>query len=439
MKLYDHQKIALSYMKYNKGFALFMDMGTGKTLTALVHVSNLLSEGKINKTLVITPKAVLESWKKEIQTVNEHFDGELNDENIFITNYAQLNSKNYKKIKKEKWDCIILDESHYIKNRKAKRTKKAWDLALDAEYHYILTGTPMSNGQLHNIYSQFLFLYPDFNRGYHKSKIFGTWTNFSKKYCILNQWWQPRAYKNISELQDVIDEHSYRVKKEDCLDLPEKLPDKVFKIENKNKKIYKEMLKESTVMEYEILADNSLTKLAKLRQISSGFIHNGDETIPLKNEKIKELKTFCGDFDKKLVIFASYKQSMRDIGEMLDEIGKTYVYLNGDQPDKNIWQKFQDDPKIDVIICQYQSANAGINLHSADTMLFYEPPLSSNLLEQSRDRIHRIGQHHPCTYIFFLTEGTVEEKIYQRLLDYNDFTEKVFTEYVESYVRSYAK
>ena len=425
-------------MEFNEGFALFMDMGTGKTLTTLVHIKNLYEENKIHKCLVLAPKPVLGSWKKEIHVIKEAYGVDL-EPVIFVTNYAQLNSKNWKKIKAQKWDCIILDESHYIKNRKAKRTKKTWELSMKANYRYILTGTPIANGQLENIFSQFLFLYPDFNRGYYKSQIFGTWTDFSKSYCILNKWYQPRAYTNVEELQNIIDEYSYRVLKKDCLDLPEKLPDKIYLIENKNKKVYKEMLKYSTVEEHMVLAENSLTKMAKLRQISSGFLHTEDGLIELKNQKIKELEIFCSDFDKKLVIFASFKKSMADIGNMLDNIGKNYVYLNGDQPNKDIWQEFQDDPKIDVIVCQYQSANAGINLHSADTMLFYEPPLSSNLLEQSRDRIHRIGQHQPCTYIFFLTEGSIEEEIYTKLQDYTDFNKKVFEEYMRQYVKSYAK
>lgn len=438
MKLYDHQELALTYLKYNKSFALFMDMGTGKTMTMLVHIGNLLQEGKITNALVLAPKAVLGGWKKEIGVVNEHFNFNIGDE-VFITNYAQLNSKNYKKIKNTNWDLIVLDESHYIKTRSAKRTKKAWDLALKSEYRYILTGTPMSNGQLDNIFSQFLFLNPTFVRGYHKSNIFGTWTQFCKDYCILNKWYQPRAYKNISELQKIIDEYSYRVLKEDCLDLPSKLPDKIFSIDNMNKKWYNEMLKKSTVMEYDVLAENPLTKLAKLRQICSGFLHTETGVVDLKNPKLKVLKEFLSDYDKKIAIFVNYTKSSHDISTLVKELKKKSVTLSGEQPNKEIWQDFQENDDVDVIICQYQSANAGINLHSADTIIFYEPPLSSNLLEQSRDRIHRIGQHKPCSYIFFLTEGTIEEKIYERLKDYTDFNEKVFTEYIDSYVRSWAK
>ena len=88
-------------------------------------------------------------------------------------------------------------------------------------------------------------------------------------------------------------------------------------------------------------------------------------------------------------------------------------------------------------MCQYRAGSAGIDLYKADTIIYYEPTLSSNILEQSRDRIHRIGQNQKCSYIFFLTKGTIEERIYKSLSEYNDFSEKLFEEYILEYQRSY--
>ena len=89
---------------------------------------------------------------------------------------------------------------------------------MKAKYRYILTGTPISNGKLENIYSQYAFLYPKHNKRWVQSEIFGTWTNFTKRYCILNQWYQPYRYINVDELQDIISQYSYRAVKEECLD-----------------------------------------------------------------------------------------------------------------------------------------------------------------------------------------------------------------------------
>lgn len=90
-------------------------------------------------------------------------------------------------------------------------------------------------------------------------------------------------------------------------------------------------------------------------------------------------------------------------------------------------------------MCQYDTANAGIDLFASDTIIYYEPTIVSITLEQSRDRIDRNGQTNKCSYIFLLTKGTVEEEIYKTVSNFADFNEKVFTEYITQYQRSYAK
>jgi SNF2 family DNA or RNA helicase len=105
----------------------------------------------------------------------------------------------------------------------------------------------------------------------------------------------------------------------------------------------------------------------------------------VKHGKLKLLGEFMEDYDKKLVIFAQFKQSIKDIGELLTKKKIKYVTLDGDQKDKNIWRKFQADDKIKVIVVQYESGSAGIDLFSSSTMIFYEPTIRSNTLEQARD------------------------------------------------------
>ena len=122
---------------------------------------------------------------------------------------------------------------------------------------------------------------------------------------------------------------------------------------------------------------------------------------------------------------------------MLQKLKIRHVILDGDQKDKTIWRKFQNDPKIRVIVCQYQTANAGIDLFASDTIIYYEPTLRSVTLEQSRDRIHRTGQKQKCSYVHLLTKGTVEVDIYRALAGYADFSEKLFVEYMNGYRRRY--
>lgn len=344
---------------------------------------------------------------------------------------------------KKKFDFIALDEAHYIKNRTSRRGKAVLKMGVNAKYRYILTGTPVSNGQLENIWSLYCFLDPYLERGYPYSRIFGgSYKTFEDRYCILNMYHKPSSYVHVKELQEIINEHSYRVKKSECLDLPDKLPDEVIKVDLLEKNLYKRLATESAILEYEILADNPLSRLVKLRQLCSGYIKVDPQIGPdveAKTEKIQVLEELIDGYedDKKLVIFAEFKHSIRKISDLLDKKKIKYVVLDGDQKDKTIWRKFQTDKKIRVIVCQYQTASAGIDLFASDTIIYYEPTLRSNTLEQSRDRIHRTGQANKCSYIHLLTKGTVEVDIYRALSGYSDFSEKLFTEYMEDYRRSY--
>lgn len=431
IKLYNHQIVSLALLSSQDSYALFHDMGTGKTLTMLSHVSRLIDEDKIKSCLIVAPKATMGAWERDIDLFQDDRQKQLK-EVCTIVNYDLVwRRKEYW----QEWDCIILDESHYIKNRTSKRSKACLELALHAKYRYILTGTPIGNGQLENIYSQFAFLYPERGgRNTIKSQIFGTYYEFLNKYCVLNKWYQPYRYLHVEELQETINNHSYRVKKEDCLDLPDKLPDIIYDIELKEKGKYKELLKNSVISEHELIADNPLSKALRLRQICSGFITLDDKSVvELKSEKIKVLGEFLDDFEEKLVIFANFKYSIKQIQKLLTKKKIKYVTLDGDQADKSIWRQFQDDESIRVIVCQYQSANAGIDLFKASTMIFYEPTNSSTLLEQSRDRIHRIGQNDKCNYIHFLTTGSIEKAIYTALSKYEDFNEQLFEEYLQEY------
>jgi SNF2 family DNA or RNA helicase len=180
--------------------------------------------------------------------------------------------------------------------------------------------------------------------------------------------------------------------------------------------------------------------MIKLRQLACSHIKlDSGELIEVKNDKLSVLEELFEGYedDKKVVIFAEFKYSIRKISELLSKKKIKYIVLDGDQKDKTIWRKFQSDKSIKVIVCQYQTASAGIDLFSSDTIIFYEPTLRSNTLEQARDRIHRTGQKNKCSYIHLLTKGTIEVDIYRALAGYSDFNERLFTEYMESYRKNY--
>ena len=429
-------------MRSNNYFALFMEQGTGKTIPSLFRILDLLKSGEIEDALVVAPKSALGAWERDLELFDA-LDREILKSGITLINYDKVWRGDKKSPYYKKYGCIILDEAHLIKNRTSRRSKFLLKIATMADYRYILTGTPIGNGQLENIWSLYCFLDPYLERGYPYSRIFGgSYKTFEDRYCILNMYHKPSSYVHVKELQEIINEHSYRVKKVECLDLPDKLPDEVIKVDLLEKDLYKRLATESAILEYEILADNPLSRLVKLRQLCSGYIKVDPQIgtdVEAKTEKIQVLEELIDGYedDKKLVIFAEFKHSIRKISDLLDKKKIKYVVLDGDQKDKTIWRKFQTDKKIRVIVCQYQTASAGIDLFASDTIIYYEPTLRSNTLEQSRDRIHRTGQANKCSYIHLLTKGTVEVDIYRALSGYSDFSEKLFTEYMDGYRRSY--
>jgi SNF2 family DNA or RNA helicase len=439
-------------MRANNYYALYLEQGCGKTLPTLFRILDLLRSGAIEDALVVGPKSALGAWERDIELFND-LDREILTGGITLINYDKVWRGDKKSPYYKKWGCIILDEAHSIKNRTSRRSKFLLEIATLSDYRYILTGTPISNGQLENIWALYCFLNPYMERGRVYSNIFkdhmksiddkpyrGSYTEFLDRYCILNMYHKPSSYIHVKELQEIINEHSYRVKKVDCLDLPEKLPDEIIRVDQAEKTLYKKLATESAILEYEILAENPLSRLVKLRQLCSGHIKlESGEILEVKCEKLNILQELLEGYedDKKIVIFAEFKYSILTISNLLKKLKLKHVILDGDQKDKTIWRKFQADKSIRVIVCQYQTASAGIDLFSSDTIIYYEPTLRSNTLEQSRDRIHRTGQKNKCSYIHLLTKGTVEVDIYRALAGYSDFSEALFTRYMEGYRRSY--
>ena len=402
-----------------------------------MRILDLLKSGAIENALVVAPKSALGSWERDTELFDT-LDRELLQSGITLINYDKVWRGDKKSPYYKKWGCIVLDEAHNMKNRTSQRSKFLLKIGCMADYRYILTGSPISNGQLENIWSLYCFLDPYMERGYPYSRIFGgSYKTFQDRYCILNMYHKPSSYIHVRELQDIINAH---IKKSECLDLPDKLPDEVIKVDQSEKALYKKLATQSAILEYEVLAENPLSRLTKLRQLCSGHIKlDSGEVIEVKNDKLNVLQEIIEGYedDKKLVIFAQFKYSIGKIAELLKKLKIKHVILDGDQKDKTIWRKFQADKSIRVIVCQYQTANAGIDLFASDTIIYYEPTTRSIELEQSRDRIHRTGQKNKCSYIHLLTRGTVEVDIYRALAGYSDFSERLFVEYMDGYRRSY--
>lgn len=430
--LYAHQQIALALLEAHDGFMLAMAQGTGKTLPTLCRILN----DDIQSALIVAPKATMAVWTRDIEKFTPEAQEELNRK-VEVINYDMVwRRKKYDRA----WDCIVLDESHFIKSRTSRRASFLLKLALKAKNKYCLTGTPIGNGRLEDIWAQFSFMAPVMGyRGYVGSELFGgAYSVFLDRYCALDQYYKPYRYFNVDEIQDIIDDNSFRILKEECLDLPEKLPEEYWDIEIGDMPAYKELHKHSTLEELRLIAENPLARRAKMRQVCSGFVHDEFGVIhELKNNKIKALNEFLDGHEGKLVIYCHFRKSILNVSEVLKKRKIKHVLLYGDTKNKEVWRDFQSDESIRVIVCQYQSASTGIDLYAADTMLFYEPTDSSTTYEQCKDRIHRIGTVNKCSYICFRTEGTIEVAMYKALQNFADFSDALFSEYITEWQRTY--
>ena len=412
MKLFEHQKKALELVTEHDQFALFMEAGTGKTLVMLYHITDLFMGGEIENCLIVCPASVKGSWTRDIEKLSSL--RRQYTKNIVVVSYDLV----WRREEFEKdWGCIVLDESHCIAARGSKRTKFLHRLKNRSKYRYILTGTPMHNGHYEDYWSQMDFLVP----GY-----LGTYREFCAHYTVERQL--PGTYvkiivkyRNVQELLDKIGQKAYYIDKKSCLDLPDLLPAQIIDCELQEKLKYKQALK-SFIEEYDMNIGNPMSIIVKLRQLCSGFvIDDYGDLHELKCEKIKMLDELIDSISGKIVIFAEFTYSLEQIHKLLDKKKIKYLTLDGRQSNKSIWKEFQSNEDVRIIVCQYRSANAGIDLYAASDMIFYEPTQSSTVVDQAMARIHRNGQTRNCSYYWLLTDKTVEHDIYDRVVNGIDF------------------
>jgi len=450
-KPYKHQIIALEKSWNKETYAYFMEMGTGKTKVLIDNAAMLYDKGKIDGLLIVAPKGVVGTWyTNELPT---HLPNH-------IENTTTLWQANITKGQKEKLDSLfkvgeqlhilimnvealstskgtafagkfisshntlmVIDESTTIKNPNAKRTKNIIALSKLSKYRRILTGSPVTKNPL-DLYSQCEFLDP--------------WLlNFASYYSFRNRYAEMKqvnvagrtiqlvaGFKNLGELSDSVKAFSYRVLKEDCLDLPEKIfMKRTIELTKEQKKVYEQMKKEAlAMMNGKVVSTaNVLTQLMRLQQITCGhFVADDGSTQKIKNNRLNELMDVLEEVEGKAIIWAHYQY---DIKAIIEEIKKVYgpgsvVDYYGKTPqDKrqpNI-KKFQGKNGTRFLVGTPQTGGYGITLTQAHTVIYYSNGYDLEKRLQSEDRAHRIGQTKPVTYVDIIAEDTVDNKIVKAL------------------------
>lgn len=447
--LFNHQKRGIELLAEHDSFGLFWDMGSGKTLTLLIHLSNLVLSGDIrNGILWLAPKSALGAVDRDLETMRANglaYRADAVSEKLTLMNYEKLSrkdSKYRKEVDSTPYDAIVMDEAHCLARPSSNRSKyiigsgKSKGVIAKIKYRYAMTGTPVTNSRLEDFWSFLMIVtggnyynYPSFEREYLKTRYLpGTYIKIIE------------GYQNADKLLDEVAGYSQSILKSECMDLPEVMPDNVVRVEwkgGKNKatgmttrEMYMDALNENVIEFTEEVFDNPLVRTLRLRQIATGHIKGEDKSVPLNCEKLDYAMEMIENNPHKTVVFYEFKETFNTLSWALTKAKIPFMFLNGEQSNKNVWRDFQaaSEDECKVFLAQYKSANAGIDLFTASDTIYYEPCVSSTVLEQSRSRTHRNGVSRACTFTFLLTKDTIEEDIYERLQAHEDFNERVWLE-----------
>ena len=421
-----------------------MEMGTGKTKVAIDNAAYLFKEKQIQLVIVIAPNSVYQNWIKEIEThcpvedynifvhkVDKKFQYLADKLNFYLINVEAFSHQSGVQtlmpilLNLGRYTMMILDESTTIKNREAKRTKAICKLGTMAGYKRILTGSPITKSPL-DLYTQCSFLSPSLLG-------FKSFLSFRNRYCMMEPIpvsndrviMIPKYFINLHELEDKLKSFSYRVRKEDCLDLPEKIYQQRFvEFTIEQKRVYKQMQEQAfaIIQDQEVSFANKLTEMLKLHQVCNGFLKTNEGAIVELEDcpKLKELIKVIEEGDGKFIIWANYIHNIESICKLLKKLygDKSVVSIYGavSVEDRTIAvNKFQSDPDVKFFVGNPTTGGYGLTLTAASYVVYFSNSYNLEVRQQSEDRAHRIGQKKNVTYVDILMRNSIDMLIVSAL------------------------
>ena len=469
-KPYAHQLTALEKSWNRDTFAYFMEMGTGKTKVLIDNLAMLYDKGKVDGALIVAPKGVVGTW------YNQELPAHLPDhiENVTVLWQANINKKQQDKLDqlfktghelhiiimnveafstdkgrlfaakflRSHKSLMAIDESTSIKNPKAKRTKNILSLSSICKYRRIMTGSPVTRNPL-DLYSQCEFLDP-------RLLDFASYYSFRNRYAIMKSANISgrsinlvTGYQNLGELSDKLKPFSYRVLKEDCLDLPDKIYMKrEIQLTAEQKKLYDQMKREAlaTLNGKTVTTMTALTQLMRLHQITCGHFSADDGSIQeIKNNRLAELLDVLEEIEGKAIIWAHYQHDVMNIYKLLEDKygpGSVVHYYGKTLPEERDYaiKNFKNNDKVRFFVGTPQTGGYGITLTQANTVIYYSNGYDLEKRMQSEDRAHRIGQKKTVTYVDIIAEKTVDTKIVKSLRKKINIASKVMGEELKSWI-----
>ena len=472
-KPYNHQLIALEKSWAQKTYALFMEMGTGKSKVLVDNIAMLYDRGAVRGALIVAPKGVYKNWndieipvhlpdhvehtkvmweanitKKKQLELDTLFDGGT-DLKILIMNVEAFSTNkgldfahSFLNIFMGK-ALIGIDESTTIKNPTAKRTKNILKIGNLASYRRILTGSPVTKSPL-DLYSQceFLDLYHLGHQSYYSFRA--RYANMMQRNFGGRSVQLVTSYRRLDELAENLEKFSYRVLKEDCLDLPPKVfTTRRIELSDEQKEKYVTM-KKSAIAELDgklMSSMSALTTLLRLHQITCGSFKADDGTVtPLKNNRLTALMECLEEVEGKVIIWATYREDIKNIVIALKKAygeASTVEYHGGVDTayrQDHIAQFQAKTSPTRYFVGNPQTGGYGITLTAANTVIYYSNSYDLEKRLQSEDRAHRIGQTGSVTYVDLIAEGTIDENIVKALRSKINIANEIMGEDIKDWI-----
>lgn len=419
ISLYPHQSKALKVTKSFNKCAYFHDMGLGKTYTGAEKMIQL--GAKVN--LVICQKSKIQDWVEhfienypDFRTRNLTKSHDIRDFylNAQCSGSIYVGVINYElafrrtELSQLTNFTLMLDESSLIQNEQAKRSKFIIN-KLKPSNVILLSGTP-TGGKYENLWSQLHLL------GWEISKT--TYWNTYIEYHFDEYGGVPvrviDGYKNVDRLKRKMREYGcHFLKTEDVLELPDQIFTTVrVPVSKEYRKFRKDRVVE--VESVQLVGDNTLTKMLYERKLCGQY----------SKAKLEAFRDLVESTEDRLIVFYNFNEELHKLTDIVNDYKRRMSIVNGSIKSLHNYDTYDNS----ITFIQYQAGAMGLNLQKANKIIYFSPPLSSELYEQSKKRTHRLGQSKTCYYYNLTVIGSIEERIYSTLAMRKDYTEKLFEE-----------
>ena len=461
---YAHQRKALERSHDKRNYGYFMEMGCGKSKVLIDNIVWLYEQRRIDTAVVVAPKGVYRNW--ETSEIPIHFPEDIPHE-IYVWNPSPNKSQaerlksgiqergvlrillaNVEGFASKKLPAFVgaftqgssfllaVDESTTIKNPKAKRTKTLVVFGKKAAYKRILTGSPITKSPM-DLYAQCGFM--------DKSLLgFDSYYSFQGRYAVTktqrmgsHSFLQIVGYRNLEELSEKLDTFSYRVTKEEALDLPDKVyVTREVSVTDEQRQHYLTLKKQAIAMFDNgdlVTAPAVITQLLRLQQVLCGHIRTDDgDLIEIPSKRIGALMEAIEEMTGKVIIWSRFRYDIKKIQAEIQRVygpGSVVTYF-GDTSDEQRQQAIKDFQFGDArfFVANPQTAGFGLTLTAATNVVYYANDFDLATRMQSEDRCHRIGQNNRVTYVDLITPGSIDQRIVRALRDKIDLSAKALGE-----------